>query len=627
LSWITTLYETYENIIKQDSEGLLPIAHSTQNAHIEVILNSNSEMIAASFVDKENASTLIPVTEASASRSSGIAPHPLCDKLQYLSGDYEKYTGQKKRDYYDSYIEQLKGWSKSKFSSGKVNIIYNYLAKGQLIFDLIRFGVMSIGENSKLTDKFQAEDIKLAAGGQADAFVRFRVVTKESEQDAVWQDDKTINNYIDYYLSKQENKSFCYAKGEVTACSNNHPSKIRHTGDKAKLISANDISNFTFKGRFHTAEEAATLGYEVSQKAHNALKWLISNQGQRAGDKVFVLWGTKVQKTPALLSDTADFAEMLSSHIAFGDDKDITRKGLSKEFNNAIKGYKAEITPDAKLALIGLDAATTGRMSIIFYREYSGLEGHELIDNIKNWHKTTSWHHHYKFKDKKIAPFDGAPSPHTIATAAYGTEQNKIIKSDDKIASNAVERILPCVIDGRKIPKDIAIKLVGKAKQPQNYQETHNWYKVLTVCCAVYRKYLYDYKKEEYTMEVKQTDNLAYNCGRLLAVADAIESRALKSKGGGGDVRSTNAIRYFTRFSTSPATTWAVINNKLIPYKQTLGVKGSWLYRLLGEISGRIEPEEFAAASNLDGCMVLGFDTQRQALFNKSKENEITEEE
>ncbi|MDD3767060.1 MAG: type I-C CRISPR-associated protein Cas8c/Csd1 [Eubacteriales bacterium] len=622
MSWITTLYETYENIIKQGSKDLLPIAHSTQNAHIEVTLNSNSEMIGAEFVDKDNASTLIPVTEASASRTSGNAPHPLCDKLQYLAGDYEQYTG-KKKEFYDEYIKQLKDWCQSEHSNNKVKIIYNYLVKGKLISDLVRLGIMIVDESGKLTSKFNAENSKLSAGGQADAFIRFRVVTQESFNDAVWQDKEVINDYISYYLSKQKDKRFCYTKGEIIPYSNNHPSKIRHTGDKAKLISSNDTSNFTFKGRFHTAEEAMTLSYEVSQKAHNALKWLISNQGQRIGDKVFVLWGTQSQKTPAYLSDTMDFAEAFFIDFANDQDKDITRKGLAEQFNNAIRGYKDEITPNAKLALIGLDAPTTGRMSIIFYREYNGLEGHELIDNIKSWHKTVSWQHRYKFKDKKPVSFYGAPSCQTIATIAYGTEQGNSIKADDKIVSNAVERIQPCIVDGRKIPRDIAKKLIDKAKQPQNYESIHNWYKVLTVCCAVYRKYLYDYKKEEYSMEVKQTDNLAYNCGRLLAVADAIESWALRDKGSEGSIRTTNAIRYFTRFSTSPAKTWAIINNKLIPYKQTLGIKGSKLYKLIGEISGMIDPEEFKNASNLDGCMVLGFDTQRQALINQSKENKV----
>lgn len=627
MSWITTLYETYEDIERQGEKDLLPIAHSTQNAHIEVILNDSWEMISAGLVEKESALTPIPVTEQSAGRSNGNAPHPLCDKLQYLAGDYEKFGGRKGGQFHDSYMEQLRHWCESAYKNEKAKIIYNYLSKGKLISDLVQFGVLKVDENNHLKKKFDDAQIKISEGEQEDAFVRFRVVAGDSFQDAVWQDEKIRKDYIGYYLSKKEVKSFCYAAGETVPCSVNHPSKIRNTGDKAKLISSNDTSNFTFKGRFHNAEEAASIGYEVSQKAHNALKWLISKQGQRIGDKVFVLWGTRGQRTPAYLSDTLDFLGKARPSLSTDVDRDTTRQGLSREFNKAISGYKAEITPDARLALIGLDAATTGRMSIIFYREYNGLEGHELIDNIKKWHETVAWRHRYKFKDKKVIAFYGAPSPGDIATIAYGTEQNKIIKAGEKVVSNAVERLLPCIVDGRKIPGDVALKLIEKAKLPQNYQSIYNWHKVLTIACAVYSKFLYDYRKEEYTMEVKKTDNLAYNCGRLLAVADAIESWALREKSSDGDVRTTNAIRYFTRFTISPAATWGVISNKLIPYRQTLGKKGARLYRLLGEISALIEPTQFEAAANLDGCMVLGFDSQRQALYGKPQEDEKVKEE
>ena len=57
LSWIQKLYETYENcssevgIIGTDEDKipLLPIAHSTQNAQIEVVLSNN-----ASFYELES---------------------------------------------------------------------------------------------------------------------------------------------------------------------------------------------------------------------------------------------------------------------------------------------------------------------------------------------------------------------------------------------------------------------------------------------------------------------------------------------------------------------------------------------------------------------------------------------
>ncbi|HHX62032.1 MAG TPA: type I-C CRISPR-associated protein Cas8c/Csd1 [Epulopiscium sp.] len=622
MSWITILDETYDNIIKQEGEELLPIAHSEQNAHIEITLNEDSVMIAADFVARDKAVTLIPVTESSASRGNGIIPQPLCDKLQYVAGDYEDYTDKKGKEHHHAYIQQLAQWKESSYTNQKVEIIYDYLLKGNLIEDLVRFNILALDDNGKLADKFNSGDITLSVGQQFESFIRFRVITFEAAKDAVWEDEKVIDDYTKFYLSKQEGAEFCYTTGEITSCTTNHPSKIRHSGDKAKIISSNDTANFTFKGRFKTAQEAVTIGYEVSQKAHNALKWLIKHQGQRVGEKVFVLWGTEAEPTPDVFGDTFDFIDEFIKDTSDSEGVDITGKELSKQFNQAISGYKSYIKPNTKLAIMGVEAATTGRMSIIFYREYNGLDGHELMTNIENWHRTSLWHHRYKFKDKKNVSFNGAPSLRDIATVAYGTDRGTKIEADPKVLSNAVERLLPCVIEGCKIPKDIPIKLIERAKRPQNYKEVYTWLKVLTISSAMYRKYLYDYNKEEYTMEVKETNNLAYNCGRLLAVADAIESWALRDNSDGGSIRTTNAMRYFTRFSISPCKTWGVINDKLNPYKQRLGAKGSKLYKLLGEISSLIEPEEFEKVTNLDGCMILGFDTQRQALFNTTKKEE-----
>lgn len=332
MSWITTLDETYDNIKKQGSKDLLQVAHSEQNAHLEVTLNEDCVMIGANFVAKENAVTLIPVTESSASRSSGIAPHPLCDKLQYLAGDYEDYTDKKGINHHRAYMQQLEEWKRSNHTNKKVEIIYDYLIKGNLIEDLVRFNILALGNDGKLIDKFNAGDTTLSVGKQLDAFVRFRVVTFEDDVDAVWDDEKVIDDYTRFYLSKQDRVEFCYATGEMTSCTNNHPSKIRNSGDKAKIISSNDKTNFTFKGRFKTAQEAVTIGYQVSQKAHNALKWLIKHQGQRVGEKVFVLWGTEAQQTPEVFSDTFDFIEDFLKEYSDSEEVDITGLELSKQF-------------------------------------------------------------------------------------------------------------------------------------------------------------------------------------------------------------------------------------------------------------------------------------------------------
>ena len=119
-------------------------------------------------------------------------------------------------------------------------------------------------------------------------------------------------------------------------------------------------------------------------------------------------------------------------------------------------------------------------------------------------------------------------------------------------------------------------------------------------------------------MSVMDTKDIAYNCGALLAVADAIESWALREKTEDKKtIRITNAMRYYTRFRHHPSDTWALLSDKLVPYKNQLGGKAGYLNALLGEFSGKINPEDMRKLRNLDGAFVLGFDSQRQEIINK----------
>ena len=612
MSWMKSLYDTYEkasmvDYIKDNNE-LLKVAHSRQNAQIELTVNKYGNFISAQFVPKDQADTVIPVTESSASRSSGSAPHPLCDKLKYIAGDYEKYTGINNERLHNDYMNFLGEWVHSSYSSPKINAVYDYLSKGCIIQDLVEASIFSV-KDGIITEKWLKTDIKLSLGKQEDAFVRFRV-SGIDEITALWQDADLQEKYINFYLQKQSDKKYCYILGKNLPICRNHPSRIRNSGDFAKLISSNDTSGFTYRGRFNKSDEAFTISYEASQKAHNALKWLIAKQGQRVGDKVFVLWGVKNEKTPSLIINSFGFVKKAEKDFD-------TKFEAAKSFNSAITGYRNQLDNNSKLILLGVDAATPGRLSVVFYREFLGQQGNELIYNIKNWHENCTWKHSYRGENAK-GYYYGAPSPIDIAKIAYGTEQNGEIKcSNEKILASAVERILPCISDRAKIPRDIVNAVVNKSFVPQNYTVLENWYKVLATACSLYRKYLFDYNnKEVISMDINDDyNNLSYDCGRLLAVADAIERWASTDK-----ERATNAVRFFTRFSKRPCETWSLINERLSVYKQQLGPKGNKLYSLIGEISSKIDPENFAAAKNLDGRMSLGFDSQRQSIIRESIE-------
>ena len=241
MSWTNELYRVYE--LAADSEkgrDMLPISHSTANAQIEITVNEAGEFLSAAVVDKNNAETIIPVTEASAARSSGITPMPLADKLVYIAGDYSKYADGKRADnseYFKAYMEQLGDWCKSGYSHFSIAAIYAYLEKKQLVTELVESGILELDET---TGKFNNK--KLNNISQEDSFVRF-IVSASSGLCCTWLDKSLYKCFQDYYESTFEGSELSYADGKTGAVTYKHPAKIRNSGDKAKLISANDSTN------------------------------------------------------------------------------------------------------------------------------------------------------------------------------------------------------------------------------------------------------------------------------------------------------------------------------------------------------------------------------------------------
>ena len=70
MSWISMLCEVYDNceseIGKKSPNGsmLFPVAHSTAEAQIEILIDGEGNFIRANRVAKEDATTLIPVIKA-----------------------------------------------------------------------------------------------------------------------------------------------------------------------------------------------------------------------------------------------------------------------------------------------------------------------------------------------------------------------------------------------------------------------------------------------------------------------------------------------------------------------------------------------------------------------------------
>jgi len=604
MSWIQKLYETYEQCASLAIVGAKswPVAHMVKNAHVEVFIdgNGNFRKNRARKLEWRELPTLIPATESSAGRSGAkIAPHPLCEEIGYCAFDFP--DGDLKK--YNEYEKQLEQWCSSNYAHPKALAVLTYLKKHTLWLDLNNEHIFPVTITNSKNKKTKISDEKV--------FVRWRVETIDQLSSGTWEDDDLINAWTCFDRLNNVQTGFCMVTGDNARLAQNHSRSIRHPGDGAKLISSNDNSGFTFRGRFIDADQACGIGFEVAQKAHNALRWLIGRQAFRNGDQVVVAWAVSGNQIPDLFAN---------SHELFGietkekDEKPQfqgdTGQTFGRRLAKLIAGYRANLGSTNDIVVIGLDSATPGRMAITFYRE---LSGSEFLDRIQSWHENVAWHQHYS----KEIRFVGAPSPKEIAEAAYGR------RLDDKLRKATVERLLPCIIDGQAIPLDL---MESTVRRTCNRAGLEHWEfeKNLGIACALFKGY---FTKRSYQMALEPNRTTRdYLYGRLLAIAEHIEGRALFLA---GEKRDTSAAKLMQRFADHPHSTWKTIELSLSPYKTRLRAKRSSflneMEKQLDEIIGKFQAQEFLDDKRLTGEFLLGYHCQRQALWTK-QESETNEE-
>lgn len=291
MSWIQKLYNTYENCKSEVGvvgtncrTPLLPFSHTIINAHIEMIISVNGNFIGAYSVSKNEAMTISPCTEDSASRGNGNNPNALFDKFQYVAGDYTSYFKDKRgKDFFIKYIKQLEEWSNSEYSDENVISVLKYLRKESLIEDLVSVRLLELDENNQVTNKWLGQKDNKPPK-TSDINIRFIVEDSGKVDCKIWEDEDVFKKYNNYYISTKTKYDICYVQGKNMINTEKHQSKIRGNGDSAKLISASDNNGFTYRGRFSDKNQVVNLSYETSQSAHNALKWLVDIQGQKFGN-------------------------------------------------------------------------------------------------------------------------------------------------------------------------------------------------------------------------------------------------------------------------------------------------------------------------------------------------------
>lgn len=588
---------------------LAPISHKTVSADIEITLNPDGTFNSARSLeikkskDKDQDTTvnkiIIPVTEDSAGRTSGACAHPLCDQLCYLA-TYEKTK-------HSLYEDQLKAWQESICSHPILKPILTYVENGTILADLEQTGCIQLKEDGTP----QKEKL----------LVCWKVRGIGTPKEGCWQQSSLVTAFQNWYNSQLLNgnvgeqdsraQEVCMILGKTLPVAEQHSKGTISRHGNAKLISSNNQD--VYLGRFTSAREAISVSYEASQKAHNALHWIASNQGVAYGDRVFICWNPTG-------------AEVISGdrRMSSGDANVAHNEATYREqLRQTLDGMRSKL-PEGKdkVVIAAFDAATAGRLAEAYYNE---LKGSDYLKRLHDWDEHCCWF----FQWNKYRANAGICSPflYEIINCAFGkmvsTGNSERFETDKKLMGQQMQRLISCRVDKRSIPTDIVKALFNRASAPQSFKSAELRETVISTACAVIKKYHYDKYKEEISMQPDtESKDRSYQFGRLLAVMEKAERDTYT----GDEKREPMAIKLQSLFCRRPLHTAKKIDEQLnrayLP-RLTPGQRG-YYRKLISEIIQHL-PDDSAEALNapLKDKYLIGYYLQRKEMYTKKdKEQE-----
>ncbi|MDD2445372.1 MAG: type I-C CRISPR-associated protein Cas8c/Csd1, partial [Clostridia bacterium] len=414
------------NGISDEKKAFLPLYHTTFKTNIQVTLDDKGNLLNLDR-DQKDLTIIIPCTESSTSRSGKkISAHPLCDQLGYLDKNLNSVK-------FNNYIQQLENW---KVDNIKLNSIYEYLTKNSLAEDIKNNNLLKDTEYNSIDNTFIKNIDK--SGKDKDFVVeklgiRFSVQIKDDLTPNVWQDSKLKDMWINHYGNFEETSNFDYLGQQLNQLAKTHPKNINSRTANAKLISCNDTSGLTFRGRFNTQDEAVQIDALASQKIHITLRWLINNCGYNIGSQVVVIWSVDSDTDQKISPFDNSFGlwskvESDIADIGIEEVQNLVDIDYSKKVVNLLRGYgnKKWLSEHfRKVVIVIFDASTPGRIGVTFYQE---LPENEYLENIAKWHEESKWHltgfkkgiNEKRKEEEKPFKYIGCPSFNDIIKAVHG---------------------------------------------------------------------------------------------------------------------------------------------------------------------------------------------------------------
>ena len=394
------------------------------------------------------------------------------------------------------------------------------------------------------------------------------------------------------------------------------PKKIRHQGDGARIISANDSTIRTFGGRFNpeVASQVASIGQESMTKALYSLSWLIKNNNAYSYDGLVILaWSTEFIQEENPLNFFGD-VEYENGKYQFNINSNKALEALAF-YGNRSKTLD-ELATEHKVNVLILDGDTKGRISICYYNE---IDSSAYYRNLAEWFKTLQW---FWWNNEAKVHELRTPNFAKLFELLY-----KESKEDKKLRKQFYKQILPCVVEGRRLPRYFVQRAFEKVRKPESFNDSNGsysaciWQEAINIACAIFNKYN-NLRGIYMKLDTNETDR-SYLFGRLLALCEKVENAATNYAG------QTNAERLFTRFTMRPGQTFFTLQKQLAPYFDKLYGQGkaglaNYFKNEMAEILDMMDKDDLTSSKAVNEMFILGYYGQRN--YRADKENELENE-
>lgn len=641
MNFLTSLWKTYESAetdgwvdnTQKSRTILLPIYHDSMRSNgkniISVQLDKTGQLMKATILADGDV-IIFPVTFKSVARSSNTDPHPLVDEMKYLTPAINQL-------YNDKYNSQLANWIE--FTDNPeikqfLKTIQSYLSKENFEDEIFK---SIYGKN------YEREGLKVKIGKKsidfAKCYIEFRIANFISSKTvSVTNYLELHQDYIRYVNAYHGKKITCNISGEesIPLSTSDH----RYFISNLKLISGSDsTAKENYLGRFTNPNDVIRIGYDTSEKIHLMAKFLLENNDTHtwlgAGQHLINWFSDDLTNQSQLkLTEPQEIAGIFDEDwdISFDEDdlenrpKFIvgqTNRGINQSFIHGPKRFS-----DASTYYVAIiKQKPKGRVALEYFRH---LQGSDLLKNLDKWQSQYSW----EVRKTDGIDFQKTPNFNEIILAAYGVEREEgkgqerkiVLKLDnDSFKSDLYQQLVTALIDGQAIPSSIIKKLENNIKQRQRYP--NHWYQVQYVSLAILHK---QHGKEFTSMLDHEETDRSYLFGRLLAIYELIEEIYNKSKDPDKEnQRITNTERYWSAYTTQPATLMTVLDSKVrycIDYLKINEV-GYWkkLDNELKEIIQLLSPIMMDKSVNqpLDYKFIFGYYAEKKYYYTKQgKESE-----